>query len=89
MNLGNIFKSSNQNINHADTTRQTAVMTTGEKNYKAMNEMRNVAPGQTIQGEVVGKDGNTVQIALDSETVLTARLERDINIALGQNMSFE
>ncbi|MDE6748507.1 MAG: flagellar hook-length control protein FliK [Lachnospiraceae bacterium] len=89
MNLGNIFKSSNQNIKQVDTTRQPAVMTTGEKNYKAMNEMRNVAPGQTVQGEVVGKDGNTVQIALDSETVLTARLERDINIALGQNMSFE
>lgn len=89
MNLGNIFKSSNQNISHADTARQTAAMTTGEKNYRAVNEMRNVAPGQTVQGEVVGKDGNTVQIALDSETILTARLERDINIALGQNMSFE
>lgn len=89
MNLGNIFKSSNQNIKQADTVRQPSVMTTGEKNYKAVNEMRNVAPGQTVQGEVVGKDGNTVQIALDSETVLTARLERDINIALGQNMSFE
>lgn len=89
MNLGNIFKSSNQNIQQADTTRTAAMMTAGEKNYRAMNEIRNVTPGQTIQGEVVGKDGNTVQIALDSETVLTARLERDLNIALGQNMSFE
>lgn len=48
-----------------------------------------MVPGQTIQGEVVGKDGSTVQIALDEETVLTARLERDLNIALGQSMSFE
>lgn len=54
-----------------------------------MNEARNLAPGQTVQGEVVGKNGNTVQIALDEDTVLTARLERDLNIALGQNMSFE
>lgn len=89
MNLGNIFKSSNQNIKQADTARQTSAMTAEERNYRAMSEMRNAAPGQTIQGEVVGKDGNTVQIALDSETVLTARLERDLNIALGQSMSFE
>lgn len=90
MNLGNIFKSSNQSIKQTDTIRlNNAVMTAGEKNYRVMSEMRNAAPGQTIQGEVVGKDGNTVQIALDSETVLTARLERDLNIALGQNMSFE
>lgn len=48
-----------------------------------------MVPGQTIQGEVVGKDGNTVQIALDPENILTARLDQDLNIVLGQSMSFE
>lgn len=87
MNLGDIFKSLNQSINKADTVRQAPV--TEDRNYRALNEIRNISPGQTIQGEVVGKDGNTVQIALDNENVLTARLERDLNIALGQVMSFE
>ncbi|MCM1262498.1 MAG: flagellar hook-length control protein FliK [Butyrivibrio sp.] len=90
MNLGDVFKAITGNISQADSGRQTAAAVSAEdKNYRAMNEMRNVAPGQTIQGEVVAKDGNTVQIAIEPDVVLTARLERDLNIALGQSMSFE
>lgn len=89
MNLGNIFQSKNQEIKQPNLPGTTGTVPNGEKNYRAQNELRNMTPGQTVQGEVVGKDGNTVQIALDEETVLTAKLERDLNIALGQNMSFE
>ncbi|MCM1088169.1 MAG: flagellar hook-length control protein FliK [Muribaculaceae bacterium] len=89
MNLRDIFQPRNQNVTQPDTVRQTAAVTAGEKNYQAVNELRHVAPGQTIQGEVIGKEGNTVQIALDSDNVLTARLEKDLNILLGQSMSFE
>ncbi|MCM1050027.1 MAG: flagellar hook-length control protein FliK [Clostridiales bacterium] len=88
MNLGDIFKSLTNSISQVDSGRQTAAVSE-DKNYRAMNEMRNVAPGQTIQGEVVAKDGNSVQIAIEPDVVLTARLERDLNIALGQSMSFE
>lgn len=89
MNLGNIFQSKNQEIRQGNLSGTTGMAPAGEKNYRAQNEIRNMAPGQTVQGEVVGKEGSTVQIALDEETVLTARLERDLNIALGQTMSFE
>ena len=85
MNLGNIFQAFTQGVRQPDTSGTYAA---GDRNYQAISENK-IVPGQTIQGEVVGKDGNTVQIALDSETVLTARLERDLNIALGQNLSFE
>lgn len=89
MNLGHIFKPGNQSVKQTNTSGTNGPVTTGERNYRIQSEIRNMTPGQTIQGEVVGKDGNTVQIALDSDTFLTARLERDLNIALGQNMSFE
>lgn len=89
MNLGNIFQSKNQEIKQSNLSGTTGTIPNSEKNYRAQSEIRNMTPGQTVQGEVVGKDGNTVQIALDEETVLTAKLERDLNIALGQNMSFE
>lgn len=92
LNLANIFQPKTRNIkqtNISGTGNSGSTLSAGEKNYRIMNEARNLAPGQTVQGEVVGKNGNTVQIALDADTVLTARLERDLNIALGQSMSFE
>lgn len=90
MNLGNIFQTLTQGVKQPDTSAGTSgTLSAGERNYRALSENRNMTPGQTIQGEVVGKDGNTVQIAIDSQTVLTARLERDLNIALGQSMNFE
>lgn len=89
MNLGNIFQAFTQGVRQPDiSSGASGTYAAGERNYQALSENK-IVPGQTIQGEVVGKEGNTVQIALDSETVLTARLERDLNIALGQNLSFE
>ena len=88
MNLGEIFQAMTGGIKPPNTPPGTSG-SYAAGNSRTMSELRNMVPGQTIQGEVVGKDGNTVQIALDSETVLTARLERDLNIALGQSMSFE
>lgn len=89
MNLGNIFQSKNQEIKQPNLSGMTGAVPAGDRNYRAQGEVRNMVPGQTVQGEVVGREGNTVQIALDEETVLTAKLERDLNIALGQSMSFE
>lgn len=89
LNLGNIFQSKNQEIKQPNLSGTTGAVPAGDRNYRAQGEVRNMVPGQTVQGEVVGREGNTVQIALDEETVLTAKLERDLNIALGQSMSFE
>ncbi len=89
MNLGNIFRWGNQSVTQTDAGKNVGNVSAAEKNARISNEIRGMVPGQTIQGEVVAKEGNTVQIAIDQETVLTARLERDLNISLGQNMSFE
>ena len=65
MNLGNIFQPKNQEIRQGSLSGTSGTASAGEKNYRAQSEIRNMAPGQTVQGEVVGKDGSTVQIALD------------------------
>ena len=89
MNLGSIFKRDNQNIRTKDAPRATESVSRGERAYRAQSEIRNLAPGQTIQGSVVSRDGTSVQIALRQDLLINARIEQSINLALGQNMSFE
>lgn len=89
MNLGSIFKRDNQNIRTKDAPRATESVSRGERAYRAQSEIRNLAPGQTIQGSVVSRDGTAVQIALRQDLLINARIEQSINLALGQNMSFE
>lgn len=64
-------------------------MSRGERAYRIQNEIRNMAPGQTIQGSVISRDGNSVQIALRQNMLINARIDQNISLALGQNMSFE
>lgn len=89
MNLGNIFKRDDRNVRPADTVRITEPMSKGERAYRIQNEIRSLAPGQTIQGSVVSRDGNSVQIAIRQDMLLNARIDQNIDLMLGQNMSFE
>lgn len=89
MNLGNILKRDNRSIKSADTARAPEPMSRGERAYRIQREIRNLTPGQTIQGAVVSRDGNSVQIALRQNMLINARIDQSINLMLGQNMSFE
>lgn len=89
MNLGSIFKRENQNIRTNENVKTSDSMTKGERLYKLQNEVRNMKPGQTLQGTVVGRSGNSVQIALSQELSINARIDQNISLTLGQLMSFE
>lgn len=89
MNLSSIFKRNNQNIRTNDTVKPSEAMSKGERSYRVQNEIRNLLPGQTIQGAVVSRNGNVAQIALSQELLINARIDQSISLALGQNMSFE
>ena len=89
LNLASIFKRNDQNIKANDTVKAVESMSKGEKSYRLQNDIRNLLPGQTIQGAVISRNGNTVQIALSQDLLINARIEQSISLALGQNMSFE
>lgn len=52
-------------------------------------QIRSMVPGQTIQGEVVAKNGNEVQIRVADDLILQARLEQSMNLEIGKMMTFE
>ena len=60
VNLGNILKKDSRTVRGTENVKVSDSMTKGERLYKLQNEIRNLKPGQTLQGTVVGRNGNTV-----------------------------
>jgi len=48
-----------------------------------------LAPGQTISGEVVERDGDQIQIRVGKDAVIHARMEQEIQTVPGQNVMFQ
>ena len=63
-------------VNQAGNTMQSA-------------DISQLQPGDVFQGEVVSVNGQDVQIELTNGQYLAAKLERDVQIALGQMLNFE
>lgn len=54
-----------------------------------LQELRDLLPGDTLSGQLVSKDGSTIQLLLSNNTLLNTTLDQDVNIGLGQQISFE
>lgn len=63
---------------------------TSAASHTAINQqIRSMVPGQTIRGEIISRNGNEIQIRLSDDTVLQARVDQNMNLELGKNMTFE
>ncbi len=89
MNLGSIFKKESQSVRAGDAVKAPDSMGKGERLMRLQNEVRNLKPGQTIQGTVVSRNGNSVQIELAQDFAINAKIDKSVSLALGQMMSFE
>ena len=89
MNLDYVQKKENQSLRAADAARAAAGVGKGERLMRLQNEVRALKPGQTIQGTVVGRNGNSVQIELAQDFSINAKIDKSVSLALGQMLSFE
>lgn len=89
MNLGSIFKKESQSVRAGDAVKVSDSGNKGERLMRLQNEIRNLKPGQTIQGTVVSRNGNSVQIELAQDYAINAKIDKSVSLALGQMMSFE
>lgn len=89
MNLDFVQKKDNQSLRAADAARAAAGVGKGERLMRLQNEVRALKPGQTIQGTVVGRNGNSVQIELAQDFSISAKIDKSVSLALGQMLSFE
>lgn len=87
MKLSDIFtgvsKQTNPNKEVQETERQNSSAERVNKQIKALT------PGKVVQGEVISKSGNEVQLKLSEDVTLTARLDKDINVETGKVLTFE
>ncbi len=84
MKLSQLFSGEIRTDNTAHAAQPTPAQT------EQMNrQIRSLVPGQTISGEIVGRNGNEVQIKLSEDVVLNARVDQNMNIEIGKNMTFE
>lgn len=54
-----------------------------------LKETAGLPAGDTIQGQLVSKDGSSIELLLGNNARLTTMLEQDMNLSLGQLLSFE
>ncbi len=87
MNLANIFLN-NRPVASQDYT--AGVNTNQQLTAEAIKQqISSLAPGQTILGEIIGKNGSEVQIRLLDELLIHAKLDQDMNLEVGRNMTFQ
>ncbi len=55
---------------------------------KGMEEISAKTPGQTVTGEIVGKNGNDLLIVIGKDQLLRAKLEGNVQVEVGGQMSF-
>ena len=70
-------------------SRSSAANTSANSTANINRQIRSLVPGQTIRGEIISRNGNEVQIRLPDDTVLQARVDQNMNLELGKNMTFE
>lgn len=90
MNLSGLFQYGNKNSGRQRTEAvKPSANISASDSSRSKQAVRNLTRGQTLQGEIISKNGREVQIRIDRDIVITARLDNNMNVSVGQNMTFE
>lgn len=72
-----------------DNSGRTSQANTGNAMANLNRQIRSLVPGQTIRGEIISRNGSDVQIKLADDMVLQAKIDQNMNLEVGKNMTFE
>lgn len=80
---GNLIQNQD-NVSHNSNTQMGNAQTQGG----VVSDLRNLMVGDAFNGKVTAMDGNNVTLTLSNGTLLNASLKGDVNILIGQNLTF-
>ncbi|MCH5269565.1 MAG: flagellar hook-length control protein FliK [Lachnospiraceae bacterium] len=86
MKLSDIFSPSPRQVKGE---RSTTVRRDGGSSENLNRQIKSLTPGKVLQGEVIEKNGGEVKVKLSDDTILTARLDQDVNVEAGKLLTFE
>ncbi|MBE5865571.1 MAG: flagellar hook-length control protein FliK [Lachnospiraceae bacterium] len=86
MKLTDVFNSGQLKNSNTQAAKNQAV---NAQSASVGKQIQALAPGQTLQGEVVARDGNQVQIKVADDFILAAKVDANINLEVGKTMTFE
>ena len=55
---------------------------------KSSSALQNLSAGDTITGQMISREGDVVQLLLSDETVIQAKLDREMQMQPGQMITF-
>ena len=87
MKLSTYMGQIGQNYEQAAVTENSAALEQGLKN--GMNAVLGKLPGQAVSGEVLLRNGSDILIAIGKNQLLQAKLEGNMQVQLGQLMTFQ
>ncbi len=87
LNLSGLFRT---NVSDTKTaTPYPEIRGDGGGRRQTEGQVRNLEPGQTLRGEIVGRSGDDIQIRIAKDIILNARMEQELRAAIGENVTFE
>lgn len=86
MKLSDVFTGRTKN---EDVTKLQKPSSATQNTAAINRQIKSMVPGQTIQGEIVSRNGGEIQIRMADDLLLNARVDQNMNIEVGQSMTFE
>ena len=88
MKMTDVFGSGQMKNTNAQAANSQTVLNHAQ-GASVGRQIQALTPGQTLQGEVVARDGNQVQIKVADDFILEARVDQSMNLEVGRFMTFE
>lgn len=86
MNLGNLQIESNHMV--VSSNKPVSLTTDGGSVQSSSSLLSDLSVGDTISGKMISREGNVVQLLLSDETVIQAKLEKELQMQPGQMITF-
>lgn len=86
---GTQLKNTGAAQNQVSGAGNRAAVNKADQNALMNRQIQALKPGQTLQGEVISRDGGQAQIKVGDDLVLEAKIDQDMNLQVGKTMTFE